>query len=334
MDGVITPDPGQRPGATGATGATSASDGDIRAVPVRHPGRWLGTVVVAVLVAMLIHTLITNPRLEWGVVGQYFTTHSILVGLARTLELTALAMTIGIVLGVVLAVMRMSPNPVLSSTSWVYIWFFRGTPLLVQLIFWYNLSALFPRISIGVPFGPEIASGNANSFVTAFGAAVLGLGLNEAAYMAEIVRAGILGVDEGQLDAAHSLGLRRLQVLRYIVLPQAMRTVVPPTGNQTISMLKSSSLVSVISVPELLFTAQIIYARTYQTIPLLIVASLWYLAVTTILTVGQYYLERHFARGSSRQPPPTPVQRLRSLASRVARDARAASPSQAGEPSR
>lgn len=334
MDGVISPDPGQRPGATGPTDATGAPDGDIRAVPVRHPGRWLGTVIVAVLVAMLIHTLVTNPRFEWGVVGQYFTTHSILVGLARTLELTALAMTIGIVLGVVLAVMRMSPNPVLSSTSWVYIWFFRGTPLLVQLIFWYNLSALFPRISIGVPFGPVIASGSANSFVTAFGAAVLGLGLNEAAYMAEIVRAGILGVDEGQLDAAHSLGLRRLQVLRRIVLPQAMRTVVPPTGNQTISMLKSSSLVSVISVPELLFTAQIIYARTYQTIPLLIVASLWYLAVTTILTVGQYYLERHFARGSSRQPPPTPVQKLRALARRMRSDVSAASPSPTGEPSR
>jgi polar amino acid transport system permease protein len=213
--------------------------------------------------------------------------------------------------------MRLSPNPVLSATSWAYIWFFRGTPLLVQLIFWYNVTALFPRLSLGVPFGPEFVSGNANSLVSAFGAAVLGLGLNEGAYMAEIVRAGILGVDEGQIEAAHSLGLRRLQVLRRIILPQAMRTVIPPTGNQTISMLKSSSLVSVISVPELLFTAQIIYARTYQTVPLLLVASLWYLAVTTILTIGQYYVERHFAAGSSRYRSPTPLRRLRGLAAQA-----------------
>jgi polar amino acid transport system permease protein len=319
VDGVMTSEPGQQ-------GTAATAPGDIRAVPVRHPGRWLGVACVAVLGAMLIHALVTNPRFEWGVVGQYFTTHSVLVGLLRTLELTALAMTIGIVLGVVLAIMRMSPNPVLSATSGIYIWFFRGTPLLVQLIFWYNLSALFPRLSLGVPFGPQFASGSATSFVTAFGAAVLGLGLNEGAYMAEIVRAGILGVDEGQVEAAHSLGLRRLQVLRRIVLPQAMRTVIPPAGNQTISMLKSSSLVSVISVPELLFTAQVIYARTYQTIPLLLVASLWYLVVTTILTFGQYYVERHFAAGSSRQLPLTPLQKARALVSRVAGSAGRAGP--------
>lgn len=283
---------------------------DIRAVPVRHPGRWVGATVVGVLVAMLVHTLLTNHRFQWHVVGEYFTTKAILVGLLRTVELTVMAMAIGIALGVILAIMRLSPNRVLSVTSWVYIWFFRGTPLLVQLIFWYNLSALFPKLSLGIPFGPAIVSGSANAFITTYVAAILGLGLNEGAYMAEIVRAGILSVDEGQAEAAYSLGLRRVQVLWRIVLPQAMKVIIPPTGNQTIGMLKSSSLVSVISVPELLFTAQIIYSRTYQTIPLLIVASLWYLAVTTVLTIGQFYVERHFAKGSTRHLPPSPLQKL------------------------
>ncbi len=289
--------------------ATPATD--IKAVPVRHPGRWIGAAAVAVALAMLAHTIATNPRFQWGVVGQYFSSSSILMGLVRTIELTVMAMLIGILLGIVLAVMRLSPNKVLSTTSWAYIWFFRGTPLLVQLIFWYNLSALFPTLSIGIPFGPGFVSGSANAFITTYVAAILGLGLNEGAYMAEIVRAGILSVDEGQIEAAYSLGMRRSQVMWRIVLPQAMKVIIPPTGNQTIGMLKSSSLVSVISVPELLFTAQIIYTRTYQTIPLLIVASLWYLAVTTVLTVGQFYVERHFAKGGSRRLPLTPLQSLR-----------------------
>jgi polar amino acid transport system permease protein len=310
-NGAITSDPN-----VGASAHATATP-DIRAVPVRRPGRWVGAAAVAVLLAMLVHTLLTNPRFEWGIVGQYFTSGSIVVGLLRTLELTALAMVIGIILGMVLAVMRLSTNPVLTTTSWAYIWFFRGTPLLVQLIFWYNLSALFPRLSLGVPFGPEFVSGSANIFITTYVAAILGLGLNEGAYMAEIVRGGILSVDEGQVEAAYALGLRRLQILRLIVLPQAMKVIIPPIGNQTISMLKSSSLVSVISVPELLFTAQLIYSRTYETIPLLIVASLWYLAVTSVLTVGQFYVERHYAKGSVRQLPPTPIQKLRAHLERI-----------------
>ncbi len=284
---------------------------DIRAVPVRHPGRWLGATVVAIALAMLVHTLVTNARFQWGIVGEYFTSQSILLGLLRTVELTVLAMLIGIALGVLLAVMRLSSNRVLSITSWAYIWFFRGTPLLVQLIFWYNLSALFPRLGIGIPFGPVFVSGSANVFITTYVAAILGLGLNEGAYMAEIVRSGILSVDEGQVEAAYSLGMRKVQIMWRIVLPQAMKVIIPPTGNQTIGMLKSSSLVSVISVPELLFTAQIIYTRTYQTIPLLIVASIWYLAVTTVLTIGQFYIERYFGKGGSRNLPPTPFQKLR-----------------------
>ena len=283
---------------------------EIRAVPVRHPGRWVSSVVVLVLVAMLIHTLVTNPRFQWGVIGQYFTTRQVISGLELTLLLTLVAMAIGIALGVLLAIMRMSPNGVLSSVSWFYIWFFRGTPVLVQLIFWYNISALFPHIGFGVPFGPVLVGINANAVITPLVAAMLGLGLNEGAYMSEIIRAGMLSVGEGQVQAASSLGMSRGLTIRRIILPQAMRVIIPPTGNETIGMLKTTSLVSVLSVTELLFTVEQIYSRTFQTIPLLIVASLWYLIVTTILTIGQYYVERYYARGAARALPPTPRQRL------------------------
>jgi len=266
--------------------------------------------VVAVLVAMLAHLLVANPNLQWAVVAQNLTVPAIMSGLARTLELTAVAMVLGVLLGVVLAVMRLSPNPIVSGTSWVYIWFFRGTPVLVQLLFWNNLSLLVGKLSLGVPFGPQFVSVSTNTVVTTFVAAILGLGLNEAAYMAEIVRAGIISVDEGQTEAAHALGMSRLQTMRRIILPQAMRVIIPPTGNETISMLKTTSLVIVIAVPELLTSAQIIYSRTFQTIPLLIVASIWYLVVTSVLTVGQYYVERRFSRGGSRRPPRGPWQRF------------------------
>jgi polar amino acid transport system permease protein len=261
-----------------------------------------------------LKSIVTNPKFEWHVVRQYFTNDTILRGLLVTLELTVIAMAMGIIIGVVLAVMRRSPVPIVSGTAWVYIWFFRGTPVLVQLLFWEFISALYPKISLGLPFvGVTFFHGNANAIITPLTAAALGLGLNEGAYMAEIVRAGILSVDEGQTEAAQSLGMTRLQTMRLIVLPQAMRVIIPPTGNETISMLKTSSLASVIAVRELLFNAQIIYARTFQTIPLLLVASIWYLIVTSILTVGQYYLERHFGRGATRNLPPTPLQRLRAL---------------------
>jgi len=284
---------------------------EIVAVPVRHPGRWVTIAVIAVLAAMLAHTLVTNPRFQWGVVGQYFLSQAILSGLVRTIELTAVAMALGILLGVVLAIMRLSPNPVLSRASWGYIWFFRGTPVLVQIILWYNLSALFPRLSFGVPFGPAFVSGSLNSIITPFVASVLGLGLAEAAYMAEIVRAGILSVDKGQHHAAAALGMGRLLVMRRIVLPQAMRVIVPPTGNETISMLKTTSLVSVISFQELLYSAQLIYARNYETIPLLLVASLWYLAATTVLSGLQVLVERRAGRGwSSRGTAPGALRRM------------------------
>jgi polar amino acid transport system permease protein len=301
-----------RPGLEQATARTEPPQ-EIRAVPVRHPGRWLAAAVVLLLAAMLAHALVTNPRFQWGVIGHYFLSSRVLDGLGITILLTVVAMAIGIVLGVILAIMRLSSNPLLSGASWAYIWLFRGTPVLVQLLFWFNLAFLYPRISLGVPFGPEFIHANANSLITALAAAILGLGLNEGAYMAEIVRAGILSVEHGQSEAAQALGMRRGQTLRRIILPQAMRVIIPPTGNETISMLKTSSLASVITVTELLYAVQLIYSVNFQTIPLLIVASLWYLIVTSLLTIGQYYIERHYARGSSRQLPLTPWQRLRRL---------------------
>src|SRR3954465_6329830 len=285
---------------------------DIKAVPVKHPLRWVMAVLVAVLAADVIWSAASNPRFQWGVFADFFFDSRILHGLQITLELTVLAMAIGIVLGIILAVMRLSPNPLISGGASFYVWIFRGTPVLVQILLWNYIGALYPEISFGVPFGgPDLVSISANSLITPFVAGMLALGLNEGAYMAEIVRAGILSVDEGQGEAAQALGMTRLQTMRRIVLPQAMRVIVPPTGNETISMLKTTSLVSVIAVTDLLYSVQLIYAVNYRTIPLLIVASIWYLIVTTILSFGQYYLERYFGRGAARELPQTPLQRLR-----------------------
>jgi polar amino acid transport system permease protein len=277
---------------------------------VRRPGRWVAAAIVLVIAVALIRSVVTNGRFEWSVVGHYLFDPRIRHGAVITIELTVIAMAIGVSLGVLLAVMRLSPNPLVSGASWFYIWFFRGTPLLVQLLFWYNIAALYPTIALGVPFGPSFIHPNANTVITPFTAAILGLGLNEAAYMAEIVRAGIISVDDGQADAAQSLGMTRLQTMRTIVLPQAMRVIIPPTGNETISMLKSSSLVSVIVVTELLYASQLIYSVNFKTIQLLIVVSIWYIFFTSVLYVGQYYLERHYERGA-RGRALSPLERVR-----------------------
>ncbi|MFD4554041.1 amino acid ABC transporter permease [Streptomyces sp. NPDC058469] len=266
-------------------------------VPLRHPQRWAAAAAVLVLVAMLLHTLVTNEGYQWGVVADYLTSGSVLAGLGRTVEITAIAMTLGTVLGALLALMRISTNPVLRASSSGYVWFFRGTPLLAQLVFFYNIAALYPRLSLGIPFGPEFVSGNVNGVLTPFVVAVVTFALNEAAYMCEIIRAGILSVDKGQTEAALALGMRPSRVARRVVLPQAMRVILPPTANQLTSMLKATSLVSVISFPDLLYSVQVIYTRNFQTIPLLIVACAWYLTVTTFLTAGQYFVERHFSQG-------------------------------------
>ena len=286
---------------------------DIKAVPVRHPGRWVAAAIVVILAVAIANSIATNKRFGWGVVGHYLFDGRITSGVLVTIELTIAAQALGVALGVLLAVMRLSPNPLIAAGSWLYVWFFRGTPVIVQLLFWYvGISALYPTVNLGIPFGPQFIHIDSNTVITGFLAIVLALGLNEGAYMSEIVRAGIISVDEGQNEAALSLGMTRLQTMRRIVLPQAMRVIIPPTGNETISMLKTTSLAIIAAGTELLSAATNIYNVNYQVIPLLIVASLWYLALTSVLYVGQYFLERYFARGSSRELPPTPWQRVRS----------------------
>ena len=282
-------------------------------VPVRHPGRWVAAAVLMVIAAQLVVSVFQNPNYHWSVFRHYFFQHPILVGVWHTIILTVLAMLIGIVLGTLLAIGRLSPNPVVSGACWVYIYVFRGTPVLVQILFWFAVSELFPTFSIGIPFGPTFTSADANTTITVFVAALLGLAMNEAAYMAEIVRAGILSVDEGQTEAASALGMTRGQTMARIVLPQAMRVIIPPTGNETISMLKTSSLASTVAYVELLKSVENIYSVNFLQIPLLLVAVVWYLILTTVLYIGQFYLERHFARGSVRALPPTPMEKVKRI---------------------
>jgi polar amino acid transport system permease protein len=297
------------------TATTTAED--IKAVPVRHYGRWAVSVVVAVFAASLLFSAATNERFKWDVVGDYLFSARVMDGLWLTLWLSTVAVVIGVVLGTILAVMRLSANPLLRTISLAYIWFFRGTPVLVQLLGWAFIASLYPEITFGVPFGgPDLISGDGNEIITPITAAILGLGLNLAAYQSEIVRAGLLSVDEGQVEASKALGMTGAQTMRRIVLPQAMRVIIPPTGNQAIDMLKTSSLVSVIAVSDLLYSVQLIYGQNYQQIPLLVVACIWYLFFTTILSVGQYYVERHFAKGNVRSLPPTPLQRMRAMSGR------------------
>jgi polar amino acid transport system permease protein len=285
---------------------------DIKAVPVRHPGRWVAAAIVALVAVSIANSIVSNPRFGWGHVGHYLFAERITSGVLVTIELTVAAQALGIALGVLLAVMRLSPNPLISGGSWLYIWFFRGTPVIVQLTFWYvGIAALYPTIGLGIPFGPTLVHIYPNTAITPFLTIVLALGLNEAAYMSEIVRAGIISVDDGQHEAALSLGMTRRKTMRRIVLPQAMRVIIPPTGNETISMLKTTALAIVAAGSELFSSATNIFNANFDIIPLLIVASLWYLAMTSVLYVGQYYLERYFARGSARALPLTPWQKIR-----------------------
>ncbi len=293
--------------------AEPAAPEEIQAIPVRRPGRWVAVAILVLLGITLGNSVASNSRFQWGIIRHYLFDDRILRGVVVTIELTVAAMAIGIALGVVLAVMRLSPNPIIASVSWVYIWFVRGVPVLVQILLLYNIAALYPRFSLGIPFGPTFVHFTSSALITPFVAGMLALGLNEGAYMAEIVRAGIVSVSEGQTQAAQSLGMTRLLTMRRIVLPQAMRVIIPPTGNETISMLKTTSLVSVIALspPELLYASQLIYSVNYRVIQLLLVACIWYLVLTTIATIGQYYVERRYARGAARELPETPLQRLR-----------------------
>ena len=272
-------------------------DGEVKAVPLRRPGRWIAGVALVALVALAVRSIATNSRFQWGIVGHYLFDDRVLSGLLVSIELTALAMILAIVLGVVLAIMRMSANPVSRALSWVYIWVFRGIPMLVQILFWSFVGALYPLFYLGIPFGPSFFSVSANKAIPSIVAALLGLGLAEAAYMAEIVRAGFESVDEGQVEAGQCIGLRSWQILAYITLPQAMRVMIPPTGNEIIGMLKNTSLVSVIAATDLLYSVKNIYAVNYDVIPLLIVACIWYLACTSVLYVAQAAIERRLKRG-------------------------------------
>jgi polar amino acid transport system permease protein len=277
--------------------STDAGHADEPVVRLRHPGRWVSAAVLVVLAAMFVNFVVTTEQLRPDLVFGYLFERSILRGLLVTIEVTAAAMLVGVVLGTLLAVMRLSENPLLRGVAAGYVWLFRGTPILVQLLFWFFLGTVLPKISLGIPFGPEFFSISSNTLITQFVAAILGLGLNEAAYMAEIVRAGIGSVDRGQTEAAQALSMNPGLTYRRIVLPQAARVIVPPTANELISMLKLTSLCLVIGLPELLTTAQLIYGRNFQQIPLLIVASIWYIVLTTILTVVQSRIERRMSRG-------------------------------------
>jgi polar amino acid transport system permease protein len=262
-----------------------------------RPGRWLAAAAALVALAMAGHALIANPAFQWGVVRDFFAAGPIVRGLVTTLWLTAVSLVAGYLLGLVLAVMRLSGNPVLTALSWGYVWLFRSVPMLVQLLFWYNVALLYPRLSLGVPFGPELFHFRTEHLIGGTAAAVIGLSLHEAGQAAEIIRGGLLSVPSGQTQAAQALGLSRARVLRRIVLPQAMRAILPPTGNQVIALLKGTAIVSVIAVQDLLFAAQLIYNRNYLVIPLLLVATVWYLLLTTVLSAAQQRLERHFGEG-------------------------------------
>ena len=287
-------------------GADEIRADEIRPVPVRHRGRWLAAAVILALVAWVVSAAAGSGAVDVAIVRRFLFNRTILVGVRNTLLISLLAQAAGIVLGVVAAVMRMSTNPVLRVSSWFYVWLFRGTPVLVQLVLWFSLPLVFELVAIKVPFVDiTIYQAPMVDFMTPFKAALLGLALNEGAYMAEIVRAGIISVDEGQVDAAKALGMHPLLTLRRIVLPQAMRVIIPPTGNEFISLLKTSSLASVVLYPELFRRAQDIYSTNLRTLELLVVASLWYLLLTSVASVGQYFLERHFARGAARVRPET-----------------------------
>ncbi|MEV8538017.1 amino acid ABC transporter permease [Streptomyces sp. NPDC051572] len=291
--------------APGPQDATPDAPKPIKAIPVRHYGRYVSAVVAIAILVSIIYAF-GQGKINWHAVPDYFFDHRIMTGVYKTLLLTVLSMVIGIVGGIGLAVMRLSKNPVTSSIAWFYIWFFRGTPVLVQLFLWFNLGLVFEYINLG-----PIYKNYWSDFMTPLLTALLGLGLNEAAYMAEICRAGLLAVDEGQTEASHALGMSHAKTLRRIVIPQAMRVIVPPTGNEVINMLKTTSLVAAVQYPELFRYAQDIGQNSGAPVEMYFLAAAWYLIMTSVLSVGQYYVERYYARGSSRALPPTPLQKIR-----------------------
>jgi polar amino acid transport system permease protein len=307
------PRPGSASAATDPPHGPELLDADLPVVGRRHPWRWVGVAVVLVLLAMFVHGLITNPGWDWPTFFQFFTTRTIFSALAVTLQLTLYGTVLGFALGAVIATMRLSSSPFLQVVAWGYIWVFRSIPLIVQLLFWFNLAYLYQELSIGIPFGPEFVRFSTNDLFGPLGAAVLGLALHQAAYAAEIIRGGIISVDQGQSEAAAALGIPRSRQFFRIVLPQAMRSILPNGANEVIQLFKGTSIVSVMAIPELFYQVQVIYGRNSRVVPLLMVATVWYIVLTTVLSIAQFYLERYFARGTSRSLPPTPIQRVRRI---------------------
>ena len=300
---------------TAADRPADAGGVDFGALPVvrtRHWVRWALGAVVVFVAAQLAWTLVTNPGYGWPTVAEYFLSPAVLRGLGMTLLLTVVAGSIGFVVGGLLALARLSRSPLLGAFAWSFIWFFRSVPLLVQILVWFNLGYLYPTIGLGIPFTTDyIVQAQTVTLVSAFAAAVLGLSLNQAAYSAEIIRGGILSVDGGQLEAAAALGIPRHRRITRIILPQAARSIVPNAFNEIIGLLKGTSIISVIALAELFYVSQVIYNRNQQVIPLLLVAVLWYMVLTTVLSIAQFYVERHYSRGAARVLPPTPLQRAR-----------------------
>jgi polar amino acid transport system permease protein len=288
-----------------AARSTPETFDDIRSLTLvkpRHYGRWLTAAAILIVLTLIVKAF-AEGQIAWHIVGRFLTVPAILYGLVNTIAMTFAAMALGITLGVVFAIMYMSPNPVLKSVAVFYIWFFRGTPLILQLLIWFNLALVFPRIGI-----PDVFSVRMVDVMTPWVATLLGLGINQGAYTAEVVRSGILSVDTGQTEAAQSIGMTRLTSLRRIVLPQAMRVIIPPVGNEVVSMVKLTSIASVINFSEILRNAQTIYYANNYVIELLFVAAIWYLAVVTVLSIGQHFLERYFARGQKGSRAPRPVE--------------------------
>ncbi|MGH4030876.1 amino acid ABC transporter permease [Actinomycetota bacterium Odt1-20B] len=301
----LTSDPPIGPPVDKETSPPSATAADVdygslEVVPVRHPWRWVAVAVTAVLLVQFAHGLATNPGWEWEVFAEFFTADVILKAVWVTLQLTFYGTALGFGLGVVLAFMRLSASPFLKSVAFAYIWAFRSIPLIVQLLFWFNLAYLYKELQFGIPFGPGFFSFDTMGLVGAMSAAVLGLALHQAAYAAEIVRAGVLAVDGGQLEAAAALGIPRLRQIRRIVLPQAMRSILPNAANEVISLFKGTSIVSVVAIGELFYQVQVVYGRNGRVVPLLMVATAWYILLTTALSVLQHYVERHFSKGATR----------------------------------
>ena len=318
------------PPSTGPVSTLDVDPASLTVIKARHPWRWVGAAIGLILLAQFVNGLITNPGWDWPTFARYITAPVVLQAVWLTIQLTLYGTVLGFALGIAIAAGRLSKNPVLQTISWTYVWAFRSIPLIVQLLFWFNIAYLYQSVSIGVPFGPSFVTFDVNSTISGIAAAVIGLGLHQAAYSAEIIRAGILSVDAGQLEAAAALGIPRRRQFFKIVLPQAMRGILPNAANEVISLFKGTSIVSTMAIAELFYQVQVIYGRNGRVVPLLMVATVWYILMTTVLSIVQYYVERHYAKGAVRTMPLTPLQKVRRRVALLSAQARQSSTMGAG----